>query len=106
MYSFEDIKERSASVTSLILSYTDAMEILYLYGEKSVVVSGWDGWIVQSSGGLRMSQRHQGPAKISSLPQEAAIALAKGTIMQAHVEWEENPEDEDAQLFFHVRLPN
>lgn len=100
MYSFEDIKARSESADELVVNYTDAMELLYLFKQNSTKVLGWEGWVKHSDGSLGHSQRYQGSTNLSSMPNESAIALIGSSIMQAHTEWEEQPEVKGARLLF------
>ncbi|MFK7855742.1 MAG: hypothetical protein AB8B79_16580 [Granulosicoccus sp.] len=100
MYSLEDIKSRSESPDELVLSYTDAMELLDIFGQNGVQVLGWEGWIKYSDGRLGHSSKHQGTVDLGNLPIQSAIAIAKLAIMQSNGEWELHPEAENASLFF------
>lgn len=100
MYSFESIKNRSESEEELVVGYTDAMELLYIFEQRNVQVLGWEGWIKYENGKLEHSQKYQGTVDLSAMPNKSAIAIMKNTIMQAHTEWEEKPEVSKASLFF------
>ena len=100
MYNFEDIKERSLSDSEMVVEYTDAMELLEIYKNNSIKVLGWEGWLKHANGALGHSLKYQGTVDLSSMPLDSAIALCKQTIMQAHTEWQEIPEDENADLYF------
>ncbi len=100
MYSLEDIKSRSESPDEIVVNYTDAMELLYLYKNNNTQVLGWEGWVKHPDGSLGHSQKYQGTTDLSSMPNASAIGLIEITIMQAHTEWEEKPEVRDAELFF------
>jgi hypothetical protein len=100
MYSLEDIKERSESEEELVVGYTDAMELLHLFEKSDTQVLGWEGWIKFENGQLTHSQKYQGTTSLSSMSNTSAIALIKSTIMQAHTEWQEKPEVENANLIF------
>ncbi len=100
MYSLEDIKARSVSQTDLVVSYTDALELLYIYQNMNMPVSGWKGFFLHKNGQLTHSIKHQGPTELSSIPQPSAFALAKNTIMQSNTEWQTQPEVPGADLFF------
>ncbi|MCP5326566.1 MAG: hypothetical protein H7A09_09630 [Oceanospirillaceae bacterium] len=100
MYSFEDIKGRSESEGELVVGYTDAMELLYLFEQSNTQVLGWEGWLKYENGKLCHSQKYQGTSDLSAMPNGSAIALIKSTIMQAHTEWQEKPEVSNASLLF------
>lgn len=100
MYRIEDIKSRSESPDEIVVNYTDAMELLNILEINNTKVMGWEGWVKYLDGSLGHSQRYQGTTDLSSMPNPSAIALVKGTIMQAHIEWEEKPEVNGAKLFF------
>ncbi|MEE1673249.1 hypothetical protein SNR37_002663 [Agarivorans aestuarii] len=100
MYSFEDIKERSESESEVVVSYADAMELLFLFEQSDTQVLGWDGWLKYENGKLCSSQKYQGTVDLSDLPNTSAIALVKSTIMQAHTEWGEEPEVNGASILF------
>lgn len=100
MYSLEEIIARSYSQNELVLNYTDALELLYLYGESGKSILGWEGWVLHPSGKLGHSQLHQGTVDLGSMPNDSALALAKQTIMQANWEWQEKPEIEGGTLLF------
>lgn len=100
MYSFEDIKERSESPDELVVNYTDAMELLYIFEKESIQVLGWEGWLKYNNGSLGHSQKYQGTSDLSLMPNAPAIALVKSTIIQAHTEWKEQPEVSNASLLF------
>jgi hypothetical protein len=100
MYSIAEITSRSISTSELVLDYTDAMELLYLYELDGVSISGWEGWLSFSSGKMSHSTSHQGTTDLSEMPYKSAIALAKSTIMQAHTEWSELKEADNAELYF------
>ena len=100
MYSYKEIKERSESRDELVVDYTDAMELLHIFHQQSTDVLGWEGWIKYPNGSLGHSQKYQGTADLSSMPNASAIALVKSTIMQAHTEWQEKPEVKNANLLF------
>jgi hypothetical protein len=100
MNSFEDIKLRSASTKKLVVSYSDAMELLYIFEQNSTRVLGWEGWLKYENGLLGHSEKYQGTVDLSAMPSSSAIALVKSTIMQSHTEWQEKPERENASLLF------
>ena len=100
MYSYEDIKARSESKDELVVNYTDAMELLYIFEQNSIQVIGWEGWLKYDNGKLGHSAKYQGTTDLSSMTNNSAIALVKSTIMQAHTEWQEKPEVSDADLLF------
>ena len=100
MYSLEDIKSRSASPEEIVVNYTDAMELLYIFENDNTKVLGWEGWVKHQDGSLGHSQKYQGTTDLSHMSNASAIALTKSTIMQAHTEWEEIPEVNDAELLF------
>lgn len=100
MYSFEDIKERSESEDELVVGYTDAMELLYLFEQSDTKVLGWEGWLKYENGTLGHSKKYQGTVDLSDMPKASAIALVKSTIMQAYTEWQETPEVNNANLLF------
>ncbi|MBB1301501.1 hypothetical protein H5183_09140 [Pseudoalteromonas sp. SR44-8] len=100
MYSFEDIKKRSESEDELVVGYNDAKELLYLFEQSNTQVLGWEGWLKYEDGNVGLSQRYQGTADLKDMPNKSAIAIIKSTIMQAHTEWEENPEVSNASLLF------
>ncbi|MGV6852049.1 MAG: hypothetical protein ACWA5R_07710 [bacterium] len=100
MYSFEDIKSRSESTDEIVVNYTDAMELLYIYEKNNTKVLGWEGWVKHSNGSVRHSDKYQGTTNLSRMPNSSAIALTKSTIMQSHTELEEKPEVDNAELLF------
>ena len=100
LMALEDIKSRSASDREIVVEYMDAMEILDIFDWNRTKVLGWEGWIKYPNGQLGHSQKHQGTTDLSNMPNKAAIALTKCTIMQANTEWEEKPEIENATLLF------
>ena len=100
MYSLNEIESRSASKDEIFVEYMDAMELLHIFVENNTRVLGWEGWIMFPDGSLGPSQKYQGTTDLSAMPNSSAIALAKSTIMQAHAEWEEKPEVENAVLLF------
>jgi len=104
MHHLEDILSRSVSKNELVVSYSDAMELLRIYLEQEQPVVGWEGWIKAQDGSLGHSQRHQGTTDLSSMSTIAAIALLKSSIMQSHSEWEERPEVENAELYFCITM--
>lgn len=100
MCNIEDIRRRSKSASEVVVSYTDAVELLNIYKQKDIKVLGWEGWIEYSDSTLGHSLNHQGTADISEMDSASANALVKSTIMQACKEWKENPEAEEAELLF------
>ena len=100
MYELEDIKHRSSSDDELVVGYTDAMELLFIFEKNKTKVLGWEGWIKYPDGRLGHSKWHQGTDDLSSLPQSSSIALSKSTIMQSYTEWLEKPEIVGAELLF------
>jgi len=100
MYELEEILSRSASDNKIVLEYIDALELLYLFGNSNKEVLGWEGWIKYPDGSLGHSAKYQRTTDLSSMPNESAIALIQSSIMQAHSEWEEVPEVENAKLLF------
>ncbi len=100
MYSQEDIRSRSSSNDEMVVEYIDAMELLYIYEQNNIKVLGWEGWIKYPNGSLGHSQKYQGTSNLSAIPNLSAISLTRSTIMQAHAEWEEKPEVENAILLF------
>ncbi len=100
MYNLEDIENRSEFTDEVVVNYTDAMELLYIYEKNNVKVLGWEGWVKESNGSLSHSQKYQGTTDLSHMPVSSAIALTKSTIMQVHTEWEEKPEVNNAELLF------
>ncbi|MFL7029204.1 MULTISPECIES: hypothetical protein [Vibrio] len=86
------------------MNYTDAMELLYIFEKESVLVLGWEGWIKHPNGKLEHSIKYQGTSDLSSMSNSAAIALVKGTIMQANTEWEELPEIPISSLLFCITV--
>ncbi len=100
MYSYEDIKSRSESKSEIVVCYMDAMELLYIFEQKSTQVLGWEGWLKYSNGTLGHSQKYQGTADLSSMSNASAIAFVKISIMQAFTEWNEQPEVSNAALLF------
>ena len=100
MYSFEDIKSRSESGSELVVGYTDAMDLLYLFEQADTQVHGWEGWLLYKNGQLGHSKKHQGTADLTAMSNTSAIALIKCTIMQAQTEWQEKPEVSNADLLF------
>jgi len=100
MYSFEDIKERSESENELVVGYTDAIKLLYLFEQIDTQVIGWEGWLKYDNGQIGTSLKYQGTVDLSGMPNSSAIALVKSTIMQANSEWEEDPEVNGASLLF------
>ncbi len=100
MYSFEDIKKRSETENELVVNYTDAMELLYLFKQSNTQVLGWEGWLKYENGKLGHSKKYQGTADLSAMSQASTIALIESTIMQANTEWQEKPEVSNASLFF------
>lgn len=100
MYSLEDIKSRSESTNETVVTYTDAMELLDIYQENNTEVLGWEGWVKRPDGAIGHSQKYQGTTDLSNMTNLSAIALIKCTIMQAHTEWEEKPEVNEAELLF------
>jgi hypothetical protein len=104
MYSYEDIESRSISKSEMVVNYTDAMELLYIYEMMSIQVLGWEGWLLLPDGDKTHSQKHQGTCDLSSLPLPSAYSLAKSTMMQAHTEDEAIPEVDGAKLYFCVSV--
>lgn len=100
MYSLQDIKSRSESPTELVVGYIDAMELLYIFEQNNTRVLGWEGWLKHPDGSVGHSQKHQGTTDLSNMPNSSAIALIKGTIMQANTEWNDEPEASDTELLF------
>ncbi|QYK06878.1 hypothetical protein [Shewanella zhangzhouensis] len=100
MYSLEDIKGRSESKDEFVVGYTDAMELLSLFEQSNTQVLGWEGWLKYENGKFGHSQKYQGTADLSAMPNTSAIALIKSTIMQAHTEWQEKPEVSNVSLLF------
>ena len=100
MYSYEDIKNRSESKSEIVVCYTDAMELLYIFESQSTQVLGWEGWLKYQNGTLGHSLKYQGTTDLSLMPTSSAIALVKSSIMQAHSEWQEKPEVVNADLLF------
>ena len=100
MYSLDDIKGRSESPDEIVVNYTDAMELLYIFFIFYTKVLGWEGWVKHPDGSVGHSLKYQGTTDLSQMPNSSAIALIKSTIMQAHTEWEEKPEVNDAELLF------
>ena len=84
----------------MVVSYSDAMELLYIYKENETKILGWEGWVEHPDGTLGHSERHQGTVDLSRMNNLSAISLAHSTIMQAHTEWETKPEINDAVLLF------
>ena len=99
-YSFEYIKKRSASEQKLIVGYTDAMELLDICKNDSTQVIGWEGWLNYDDGRLLRSKKYQGSCEHSPMPSLSVIALTRSILMQAHTEWYEKPEVENADLLF------
>ncbi|MBQ4811414.1 hypothetical protein J8M20_08700 [Pseudoalteromonas luteoviolacea] len=104
MYSFVEIISRSESSDEIVVAYTDAIELLYLYENDSTQICGWEGWIKYSDGSLGHSKKYQGTEDLSHMPKPSAIALAKSTIMQSHNEWQEKPEVENASLYYSITV--
>lgn len=105
MYSLEEIIKRSAvSSDEIVVDYSDAMELLYICEEKDLKILGWEGWIKFPNNSLGHSKKYQGTTDLSSMPNLSAIAFAKSTIMQAHTEWKEKPEVENADLLFCITI--
>ena len=100
MYSLEDIRSRSKSTSEMVVSYTDAMELVDIYKNNDTKILGWEGWIEHPDGTLGHSKEHQGTVDLSSMDNLSALAFAKATIMQSHTEWEAKPEINDAVLLF------
>tara|TARA_R110000868_G_scaffold407712_1_gene689426 strand:- start:3528 stop:3848 length:321 start_codon:yes stop_codon:yes gene_type:complete len=100
MYKLKDILSRSASKNEVVVNYTDAMELLYIYDDQNIEVLGWEGWIRYPNNSLGHSEKYQGTTDLSSMSNSSAIALIKSTIMQAQTEWKEQPEIENAELLF------
>jgi len=103
MYSLEDIKRRSESTDELIVNYTDALELLYLYENDNTEVIGWEGWIKSPDGSLTHSRRYQGKNDFFRMSKTSTIALIKSTIMQSYVEWDERPEVNGADLLYCIK---
>lgn len=102
MYSLEEIKARSYSDNEIVLNYTDAMELLYWFGENRTKIYGWIGWILYPSGKLGHSTRYQCAVDSETLPTDSAIALTKSQMMQANWEWSEKPEVDSGELLFSI----
>lgn len=100
MYSFEDIRDRSKSASEIVVSYIDALELLYIYKKNDTKILGWEGWVEHPDGTLGHSEKYQGTADLSRMENSAAIALVKSTIMQANTEWETKPEINGGVLLF------
>jgi hypothetical protein len=100
MYSLNEILSRSASKNEVVVNYTDALELLYIYEEQNIEILGWEGWIKYPSGSLGHSKKYQGTSDLNSMPNSSAIALIKSLIIQAKTEWDERPEIEDSELLF------
>lgn len=100
MHSLEEIISRSSSNEEIVVEYMDAMELLDIYEKNNTKVLGWEGWVKYIDGSLGHSGKYQGTTDLSTMPNQSAIALTKSTIMQAHTEWEEKPEFENATLLF------
>ena len=100
MYSFEDIKARSESKEEIVVEYADAMELLYIFEKSQTKVLGWEGWIKHENGKMSHSIKYQGNTDLSEMPILSALLLTKSTVMQAHTEWEEKPEANNAVLLF------
>jgi len=64
MYSFEDIKSRSASKDELVVEYIDAMELLHIFERENIKVLGWEGWIKYPNGKLGHSEKYQGTERL------------------------------------------
>ena len=104
MYTFEDIKARSLSRRELVVSYSDAMELLHIFGENSTRILGWEGWLRHEQGALSHSIQHQGTVDLSKLSISAAHALIRSTIMQANWDHQELPELKNTELFFCITI--
>lgn len=104
MNSLEDIIGKSESTGEIVVSYMDAMELLYIYENNNTKALGWEGWIKHLDGGLGHSKKYQGTTDLTNMSNSSAIALIKSTIMQAHTEWEEKPEVDRAELMFCITI--
>jgi hypothetical protein len=104
MYSYEEIEGRSISENELVVNYTDAMELLYIFDQNSIQICRWEGWLAFDDGMLTHSQKYQGVGNLSSMPFKSALALAKSTIIQAYTEWQENHEAENVELYFCITI--
>jgi hypothetical protein len=100
MHSLEDIRDRSISKSELVVNYSDAMELLYIFQHSSTPILGWEGWLIFEDGTVTHSQRNQGISDLSSLPFFSAISLARSTIMQANTEQQSIPEAANSELYF------
>jgi hypothetical protein len=100
MYSYDELLCRSESDDEIVVEFADAIDLLDIFEERSIEVLGWEGWIKYSDGAFGHSQQHQGTGDLSSMPQTAAIALVKSTIIKANSEWQEKPEASNARLLF------
>lgn len=104
MYTLKDIKARSVSSCEMVVDYTDALELLYLYQQSETRVLGWEGWLRHENGALSHSIQHQGTVDLSNMPPSAASALVKSTIMQARQEFQTEPEIKNAELYFCITV--
>ena len=104
MHSFKDIQARSLSAEELVVSYSDAMELLHIFEQNSTRVLGWEGWLRHAKGALSHSVQHQGTVDLSELSISAAHALVRSTIMQANWDHQELPEIKDAELCFCITI--
>ena len=76
----------------------------YCVEEKNLKILGWEGWIKYPNNSLGHSKKYQGTTDLSSMPNSSAIAFTKSLIMQAHTEWKEKPEVENADLLFCITI--
>ncbi len=80
----------------------DAMELLYIYSNEKIKVSGWKGIILTATGEQIESKKYFAKDSYQLLPFDSVIAMTKLAIMQTNAEWLEKKEIENTELFYAI----
>jgi hypothetical protein len=96
----QQLQERSASPSELVLTCDDALEALTLLERGGARMLGWEGWLRYDDGRVGHSAQYQGTVDLSMVPAEQSYALCRTTITDAHAAYRLRPERLDAELLF------
>ena len=102
-----DLSRASISHNEIVLDYQSVLEAIDQLAAEGYAVTAWEGWLLYSDGRRGHSARHQGTMCIVSVANEdaqrfvnRAADIARRTIHQAQLEWEQQPEFLGATLYY------
>ena len=90
----------SASKDELVVPFALSLEALDALEKGRGRLLGWEGWLRRSDGSLGHSAKHQGTVDLGGLLPDAAFALCRKTIAEAHREHGRAPEVLGSELLF------